>query len=86
MVEIVSDSVKVFSESIMPAIQAEIVEELEDDTLLLKVEGFVTGEDQKYVANIIESAFSTQGDSVRSIANIVDRGVTGCQKIAPLST
>ena len=57
MVEIVSDSVKVFSDSIMPAIQLEILEELENDTILLKVDGFELGEDQKYVANIIGSTF-----------------------------
>lgn len=73
MVEIVSDSVKVFSDSIIPAIQLEILEELEDDTILLNVEGFVLGEDQKYVANIIESTFSTQGYSARSRANEVGR-------------
>jgi len=75
VVEIVPDSVKVFSDSIIPAIQLEMLEELENDTILLKVDGFVLGEDQKYIANIVESTFVSQGYSSRSKANEVDKGI-----------
>jgi hypothetical protein len=76
VVEITSNSVRVFSESIIPAIQLEIVEELEDDTLLLKVEGFVLAQDKKYIANVLESTFSPGGKSYRGKANVVNRGAT----------
>lgn len=75
MVEIVHDTVKVFSESIIPAIQLEIIEELDDDTILLKVEGFVLTEDQKYITNIVESTFDSAGHSYISKTNEVDKGI-----------
>jgi hypothetical protein len=54
MMNIDHKSIKVYKESVTPSINFTVSENLEDDTILLKVEGIVLGADWKYIASIVE--------------------------------
>ena len=47
-------SIKVYKDSIIPAISFTVSDSLENDTILYKVDGIVLSADWKYIANIIE--------------------------------
>ena len=47
-------SIKVYKESVIPAISFAVSENLEEDTILLKVEGIVLSANWKYIATIVE--------------------------------
>jgi len=54
MMNIDHKSIKVYKESVIPSINFTVSENLEDDIILLKVEGIVLGADWKYIASIVE--------------------------------
>jgi len=53
-VNIEPGSIKVYKDSIIPAISFTVSDSLENDTILYKVDGIVLSADWKYIANIIE--------------------------------
>jgi hypothetical protein len=54
MMNIEHKSIEVYKESVIPAINFTVSENLEDDTILLKVEGIVLSADWKHIASIVE--------------------------------
>jgi hypothetical protein len=54
MMNIETESIKVYKDSVIPAISFTVSDSLENDTILYKVDGIVLSADWKYIANIIE--------------------------------
>ena len=54
MVVILDDSVKVYQESIVPAIKLKITEPGTDDIITLKISGVVFSDDWKYISSLTE--------------------------------
>jgi hypothetical protein len=54
MMNIDTESIKVYKDSVIPAISFTVSDSLENDTILDKVDGIVLSADWKYIANIIE--------------------------------
>jgi hypothetical protein len=82
MLNIDKDSIKVYKQSLFPAISFTVTEnQLEEDTIPIKIDGIVLSSDWKYIANLIELP-----DVEVRINPLVDgRTVTYTSKVRPVT-
>jgi hypothetical protein len=82
MLNIEKDSIKVYKQSLFPAISFTVTEnQLEEDTIPIKIDGIVLSSDWKYIANLIELP-----DVEVRINPLVDgRMVTYTSKVRPVT-
>jgi hypothetical protein len=54
LMQIVKESMTIYPESTLPAIRLRVADDVEQDTVPLKIEGCVYAEDEKYIGNLVE--------------------------------
>jgi len=72
MPKIIENSIIPYLESISPAIKVRVEEDAPEDALLLKIEGYVLSDDDKYLSNLIQLSSNPKENRVR-VEGVSDR-------------
>ncbi len=72
MPRIVENSIIPYFQSIPPAIKVRIEEDVQQDALLLRIDGYVLSDDDKYLSNLIQLSSNPEENRVR-VAGVSER-------------